>query len=111
MRISDWSSDVCSSDLIAGPLSIADLAAECGMSPRHLIRTFKNTVGITLSEFISNARINHAKLELAKEDAMIKVVAGNCGFQSAAAFSASFRTATGVTPRQDRKSVVSGKRV
>src|SRR3546814_4375124 len=92
MRISDWSSDVCSSDLlcrhfqerqkaneemrgriadwrlrrlkeqiaggIAGPLSIADLAAECGMSPRHLIRTFKNTVGITLSEFISNARIN-----------------------------------------------------
>src|SRR3546814_755126 len=88
-RIADWRLRRLKEQIaggIAGPLSIADLAAECGMSPRHLIRTFKNTVGITLSEFISNARINHAKLELAKEDAMIKVVAGNCGYQRSEPF-------------------------
>src|SRR3546814_16184688 len=104
-RIADWRLRRLKEQIaggIAGPLSIADLAAECGMSPRTLIRTFKNTVGITLSEFISNAHINEAKVELAKEDAMTKVVAGNCGFHITQAFSASFRKANAVTPRKER---------
>src|SRR3546814_9201744 len=45
-RIADWRLRRLKEQIaggIAGPLSIADLAAECGMSPRHLIRTFKNT--------------------------------------------------------------------
>lgn len=88
---------------ISGPLSIAELAGECGMSSRHLIRTFKNTVGITLSDYIAIARIRRAQQELAQEDALIKVVAFNCGFQSAAAFSASFRKVTGLTPKQFRQ--------
>jgi AraC family transcriptional regulator len=88
---------------LSGPLSIADLAAECKMSPRHLIRTFKNTVGVTLSDYIAEARIELAKRALADEGALIKVVAGHCGFQSAAAFSASFRKSTGLTPRQFRQ--------
>jgi AraC family transcriptional regulator len=73
------------------------------MSPRHLIRTFKNTVGATLSDFIAEARIRRAKEELSREGALIKVVAGDCGFQSAAAFSASFRKATGMTPKEYRQ--------
>jgi AraC family transcriptional regulator len=88
---------------LSGPLSIADLAAECRMSSRHLIRTFKNTEGMTLTDYIAAARTHRAKRELAREDALIKVVAGNCGFQSAAAFSASFRKATGMTPKQFRQ--------
>jgi AraC family transcriptional regulator len=88
---------------LSGPLSLADLAAECGMSARHLIRTFKMTTGITLTEFISEARIERAKRELMSDDLMIKVIAGNCGFHGAAAFSAAFRKATGLTPRQYRE--------
>lgn len=105
-RIAEWRlrrlKDRIEADL-ARPLSIADLAAECGMSPRHLIRTFKNTVGATLSDFIAEARIRRAKEELSREGALIKVVAGDCGFQSAAAFSASFRKATGMTPKEYRQ--------
>jgi AraC family transcriptional regulator len=88
---------------LAGHLSIAELAAVCGLSPRHLIRTFKNTVGITLSEHIAAARMERAKAELAKDEVLIKVIAFNCGFESAAGFSAAFRSATGMTPKEFRE--------
>jgi AraC family transcriptional regulator len=84
-------------------LTIPELAAECGMSPRHLIRTFKNTVGMTLSDYIAAARIERAKDYLRQRDVFIKVIAYNCGFQSAAAFSAAFRQATGMTPKAFRE--------
>lgn len=93
---------------LAGPLSIAALADECGISTRHLMRTFKSTVGVTISSYIADARIAHARRELAREDALIKVVAGNCGFQSAAAFSAAFRKATGLSPRGYREELLRG---
>ena len=88
---------------LAGTLSIASLAGECGMSPRHLSRTFRSTVGVTLSDYIADMRIARAKEELAKDEALIKVIAGACGFLSAAAFSGSFRRATGMTPMQFRQ--------
>jgi AraC family transcriptional regulator len=88
---------------LEGPFTTAQLAAECGMSPRHLIRTFKNTVGTTLSDYIAAARIQRAKDQLRERELLIKVVASNCGFQSAAAFSAAFRHATGVTPKAFRE--------
>ncbi|MBA2933641.1 helix-turn-helix transcriptional regulator [Sphingomonas sp. CGMCC 1.13654] len=105
-RIADWRLHRLKDRIEAGlgePMSVADLAAECGMSARHLIRTFKNTVGMTLTEYIAAARIRRAQEELAKEDALIKIVAFNCGYQSAAAFSASFRKATGLSPKQYRQ--------
>ncbi|MBB3982279.1 AraC family transcriptional regulator [Sphingobium fontiphilum] len=88
---------------LAGSLSVADLAAEIRTSPRHLIRTFKATTGTTLTDYIAGRRIVRAQEQLAHEDLMIKMIAGNCGFQSAAAFSAAFRKATGMTPREYRE--------
>lgn len=88
---------------IDGQLSITDLAADCGMSARHLVRTFKNTVGVTLNDYIAATRIRQAQRALAQEDALIKNVAADCGFQSAAAFSAAFRRATGSTPKEYRQ--------
>ncbi len=112
-RMADWRlrrlKDRIEADL-SGPLSIADLADECGLSTRHLMRTFKNTVGTTISTYIADARIAQAKRELLCADALIKVVAGNCGFQSAAAFSAAFRKATGLSPRRFREEMVHGAR-
>lgn len=89
-------------DGLSGPLTIEDLAAECRMSPRHLIRTFKNTLGVTLSSYIADARLARAKQLLLDERLQIKAIAGHCGFQSAAAFTAAFRKATGFTPREYR---------
>lgn len=108
-RMADWRlrrlKDRIEADL-SETLSIADLADECGLSARHLMRTFKNTVGTTISHYIADARITRAKRELLGPDALIKVVAGNCGFQSAAAFSAAFRKATGLSPRRFREEML-----
>ncbi len=104
-RMADWRLNRLKGRIksgLAGPLSIADLASECGLSSRHLMRTFKNTAGVTISHYIADARIAHAKRELVQDGALIKVIAGNCGFQSAAAFSAAFRKATGLSPRRFR---------
>lgn len=87
---------------VGDELSIPQLATEIGMSPRHLTRTFKNSTNMTLSAYIAEARIDRAKRELARADAMIKVVAGECGFQNASAFSSAFRSATGLSPKQYR---------
>lgn len=88
---------------LSGTLSVADLAADIRTSARHLIRTFKATTGVTLTDYIASRRIARAQEQLVREDMLIKVIAGNCGFQSAAAFSAAFRKATGMTPREFRE--------
>lgn len=85
------------------PPSTQELAAECGLSHRHFTRTFKNTTGRTLGEYIAEVRVNQAKQLLASSDALIKTVAYTCGFQSQEAFAKAFRKATGWSPQQFRK--------
>lgn len=91
---------------LGGALSISDLARECGISARHLIRTFKNTEGVTLSDYIARERISRAKRRLASGAVLVKEIAGECGFGSAASFSAAFRKATGKTPKEFRAEAV-----
>lgn len=88
----------------AGPLpSVADLALECGISARHFFRMFRTTTGMTLSDYAAERRIARARALLASERIPIKQVSWHCGFETAAAFSAAFRRATGFRPREYRK--------
>jgi AraC family transcriptional regulator len=86
--------------------TLDELASVCGLSSRHLTRAYKNTTGTTLSQFIADTRIRQAKGLLSKPEALIKTVAFDTGFQSAAAFAAAFRKATGWSPRRFRKEVL-----
>jgi AraC family transcriptional regulator len=43
-----------------------------------------------------------------QDGALIKIIAGNCGFQSVAAFSAAFRKAIGLSPRGFRQEMLRG---
>jgi AraC family transcriptional regulator len=91
---------------LAGALSVRDLAEECGMSVRHLIRTFKNTEGVTLSDYIARERIARAQERLGSRRALIKEIAGECGFGSPQSFSAAFRKAIGRTPTEYRAELI-----
>lgn len=88
-------------DLVEGAnnyaLPISDIARECGLSTRHLMRTFRATTGTTLHDYIGQARLDFAKTALSG-GAMVKQVAADCGFKTSAAFAASFRLSTGMTP-------------
>lgn len=88
------------------PPSVAELAAECGLSTRHFFRQFKVATGQTLTRYVADRKIDRAKQLLRQARPAIKIIAWDCGFDSAAAFSAAFRKATGVTPRQFREGVL-----
>ncbi|MBT9475199.1 AraC family transcriptional regulator [Polaromonas sp.] len=80
------------------------LAAACGLPSRELPAMFRNTVGVTLRSFVASAHIAKAKLLLSDSRLLIKQVAGRSGFESASAFTAAFRKATGMRPQQYRES-------
>lgn len=88
---------------LASQLSVADIARECGMSTRHVSRVFKDATGTSLGEFVARARVALAKDLLASASEPVKEISWRCGFGSTSAFSAAFRGATGMTPREYRQ--------
>lgn len=82
--------------------TITELAILCGLSPRHLIRAFREQTGQTIGAFAQQITIERAQRLLAESDDSIKVVAARLGFSSSAAFAATFRRNCGVSPRQFR---------
>lgn len=84
---------------LASALSISDIGQACGMSTRNVARVFKQATGGSIGDFIARCRIDLAKELLESDNFRIKEVSWRCGFRSSSAFSAAFRAATGMTPR------------
>jgi AraC family transcriptional regulator len=89
--------------------TVAELAADCGMSSRHFSRVFRDSTGYTVGAFVTQRRIEAAKAALANRSATIKQIAYHCGFQSIPAFSAAFRRETGLAPGQFRAAVLASQ--
>jgi AraC family transcriptional regulator len=83
--------------------SLDELAQRIRVHPRLLGEMFRNTMGVTLRSFAAQSRIRRAKALLLDGNVMIKQVAFEAGFQSAAAFTTAFRSMTNMTPQQFRK--------
>src|SRR3546814_11313514 len=115
MRISDWSSDVCSSDLVAihgepgRAWALDELAAEAGMSRAGLTSAFRRHMGRSVGDYLSDYRVLVAKRELSL-GRPVALVSDELGYASTAAFTRMFKARAGRTPRDDRKSVGKGKR-
>ncbi len=88
------------------PAGVAELALECGLSTRHFFRLFRATTGTTLSAFAAERRLARARAMLAAPRPPIKAIAWACGFETAAAFSAAFRRATGASPSDYRRQML-----
>lgn len=82
---------------------VAELAQACGLSTRHFFRLFRATTGTTLTAFAAERRLARARAMLAAPRPPIKSIAWACGFETAAAFSAAFRRATGASPSDYRR--------
>jgi AraC family transcriptional regulator len=93
----------CIEQAVPESVPLHALAAACGLSSRELPVMFKNTVGITLRSFVAASHIAKAKLLLSDPRLLVKQVAGRSGFESASAFTAAFRKATGMRPLQYRE--------
>lgn len=85
----------------AFPLSLGELAEEAGGSVYHLCRTFRTMTGSSIHSHLVQHRLR-AALGLLRVEHDLTRVALDTGFASHAHFSAAFRTAFGMSPRQFR---------
>ena len=79
---------------------ISELAELLEVSPAHLIRQFTRTVGMTPGKYLTQVRIEHAKLLLRDPDMSVQTAAEAAGFAGAGYFIKVFRRETGLTPGQ-----------
>ena len=84
------------------------LAAMAGMSRFHLVRVFKQVVGLPPYAFISRARLREAAIGIAGTDEPIVDVALRSGFSDLSTFNARFRKQFARSPRAVRQLVRTG---
>lgn len=85
------------------PLSVSELAAECGMCETSFRRIFRELYGVSPKQYILQARFRQARALLSNTDASVADVAEMCGFDNIYHFSRAFRTHEGVSPTDYRR--------
>ena len=84
--------------------SVADLAAICGLSERYFAKLFRDFTRMPISQYIKTKQLTKAKALLLETDLPLKEIAYRLGYSTSTNFTSSFRTATGTTPKQFRRS-------
>ena len=82
----------------AKPLSLKTAAEEVLISPSRLSRLFVEETGRGFSEYLTEVRMEHAKVLLAVPGAAVKQVSASCGYPDPNYFSRLFKKVTGYTP-------------
>lgn len=86
------------------PLSVEDLARQCGVTPQHLSRMFRSVFGVTPMGYLTTYRISKAKeFLLADPHLTVAEVAEAVGFASLSYFSTVFRRYEKMTPTEFRR--------
>ena len=85
------------------PLSLAEIAAEAGLSRYHFLRLFQRQTGETPHRYLTRLRIERARHELEHGSAAITEIASRCGFANPASFATAFRQQTGSSPSAYRQ--------
>jgi AraC-like DNA-binding protein len=85
------------------PLPLGVVARQAGLSESHFCRLFKDSAGITLTDYVNRCRIEWAKRELLKPEARISEIAFLVGYQSLSQFNRSFARIVGVSPTVHRR--------
>jgi AraC family transcriptional regulator len=103
-RAPSWLRDVRRSveSRFAEAVTVRTLAAEAGVHPTHLARTFRAHFAVTIGEMVRECRIRHAKRELAAGGSPAEIAAAT-GFADQSHFTRVFRSVTGTTPGAYRR--------
>lgn len=87
-------------------LSLTRLSGLVHLSPPYLSRLYKQMTGQGLLEYITQTRINKARLLLKTTDRKIQDIAAMIGLESAPYFTRLFKKETGFTPQEYRESAL-----
>ncbi len=88
----------------AEDLTRDEVARVACLSPAHFSREFHRRFGRTFTEALAQLRLDHATELLRRTTKPVGLVALECGYGDQSYFTRVFRRATGVTPRQYRRS-------
>jgi transcriptional regulator GlxA family with amidase domain len=87
---------------LAGPLRVAELARQVGLSSRALARRFQDTVGRAPQAHIQQRRVDRAQRLLETTDSSIDYIRRRVGYSDPSAFRRVFRHHTGLSPTEYR---------
>ena len=87
--------------------TVADLAAESGLSRSVFAKRFQETIGVSPLRYAGDLRMRIARTWLAYDRMSIERVADRLGYTSQAAFSRAYKRITGTSPGYSRR--VQGK--
>lgn len=83
-------------------LSLEDMSNRVGFSKYHFVRLFKEYTGTTFYNYLTNKRIQHAKILLSGTDE-ITDIAFQCGYNNQTSFCRSFKKLCGCPPTEYRQ--------
>ncbi len=84
-------------------VSLAEAAAECGLTPRHFNRLFQQAMGVSFGKFELRTRVVAASRLLVRTDLGVEAVAEQAGFVDASHFHHTFARHYGCTPAEYRR--------
>jgi AraC family transcriptional regulator len=83
---------------LASGLTIADLAAECKLTPSHFARSFRRSIGVAPHDFLSQLRVDEAKRLMLSTKLPLADIALICGFGDQSYFTRVFSRSVGTSP-------------
>lgn len=87
---------------LAGPLTVAEVAAAAGVSHNHLTRLFRAETGQTVVAYLRHRRLHRARHLLRESTLPIAAVAASVGIPDLQAFNKVCRKVWGASPRAVR---------
>jgi AraC-like DNA-binding protein len=86
-------------------LSLHELSAQVGLSPFHLLRTFRRVVGLTPHQYLLRYRVRRAMALLRDPNLSVTQVAYDAGFGDVSNFIRMFGRHLGCSPRAFRQRI------
>jgi AraC-like DNA-binding protein len=83
-------------------LSLSDIATELALSPGHLTTVVRRKTGRTVQQWITERRMQQARVLLADTDLTVAALSNRVGYPDASYFIKRFRADHGMTPTQWR---------
>ncbi|MFV0399146.1 MAG: helix-turn-helix domain-containing protein [Oscillospiraceae bacterium] len=85
------------------PIQQKDLVRIANMSSTKLKTLFRRFTGLSITDYISERRLDHASHLLSDTDLSIEAIAGQTGFQTPSGFATFFKKHAGISPLEYRK--------
>ena len=87
-------------------LSLSAIAKLNNVSPNYFSAIFKNETGQTLTEYVTQKRLSHAKYLLKNTNLQIQTIAQHCGILDFHYFCRTFKKNIGITPTEYRNNLL-----